>query len=121
MYDIIKAEEFYKAWEFLFEHKIFQGHFRERLYIMVVKVNPFTNMVDDDDSKNIKVEIWLETGPYGEPYSTHDWDLDCGGNTFEDAIIKLASLVKKYYDDSGVKKSNKNVSITEEKEDGSIS
>ena len=31
---------------------------------------------------------------------THDIDLDCGGDTFEEAIIELAKLVKKYYGDN---------------------
>ena len=71
---------------------------------MIVKINPDIGMVDDDESKNTKVEVWLEAGPYGEHCNIHDWDLDCGGDTFEEAIIKLADLVKQYYDDDGIKK-----------------
>lgn len=29
--------------------------------------------------------------------STHDWKLDCGGDTFEEAIIELANLVFKHH------------------------
>lgn len=97
--------EFYDAWEFLFEHKMFQGHFRELLYIIVAKVNPATCEVDDDRTKNTKTEIWLEVGPWSEQYLTHDFDLDCGGDTFEEAICKLATLVKQYYTDDGIKSS----------------
>ena len=104
---------FYDAWDFLFEHKMFRRHFRELLYIMVVKVNPLTNEVDDDQTKNTKTQVWLEVGPWSEQYHTHDWDLDCGGDTFEEAIIKLAELVKQYYDDDGTKKSEKHITIVE--------
>ena len=114
LYDDIKARVFYDAWEFLLEHEMFKGHFKDILYIMVVKVNPDIGMVDDDESKNTKVEVWLEVGPYGEPYNIHDWDLDCGGDTFEEAIIKLADLVKQYYDDDGIKKSEKYTAVVEE-------
>lgn len=65
--------------------------------------------VDDDDSKNKYVECWLEFGP--EEYMpvpwdkrtrlthTHDWRLDTGGSTFDDALVNLAKLVKKHYGD----------------------
>jgi len=84
------------------------------LYIMVVKVNPLTNEVDDDQTKNTKTQVWLEVGPWSEQYHTHDWDLDCGGDTFEEAIIKLADLVKQYYGDDGIKKSEKYTAVTED-------
>lgn len=105
--------EFYDAWEFLLEHKMFQGHFRDLLYIIVVQVNPTTNEVDDDQTKNTKTQVWLEVGPWSEQYFTHDWDLDCGGDTFEEAICKLADLVKQYYTDEGVKKSALNTTVVE--------
>lgn len=74
----------------------------EGLDFFVVKVNPKTLCVEDDNSKNIKTQIWLETGPYlyDDPQSctwSHDLDLDCGGYTFEEAIIKLAELVENKY------------------------
>ena len=96
--------EFYTAWKFLEEHKIFHGQFNNELYVEVVKVNPNTNKIDYiDRSKNTKVEIWLEHGPYDAEWGgcTHDIDLDCGGDTFEEAIIKLAQLVKEKYGDKG--------------------
>ena len=105
-------EKFYDAWMFLSTHKMFRNLFECGLYTVVVKVNPETDAVDDDDNKNTKVQIWLEHGPYeiqpGNCCSqhTHDWDLDCGGDTFEDAVIKLAELVKKHYNNDGSKKSN---------------
>ena len=95
--------DFYNAWQFLSNHKMFNGLFHECLWTEVVKVNPITDEIDDDHSKNTKVQVWLEHGPYEEIWGscTHDIDLDCGGDTFEEAIIKLATLVKKHYTDVG--------------------
>ena len=93
--------EFYEAWNYLIGHKIFNDRFNcDGWYMDVVKVNPITNAIDADTSKNTKVQIWLESGPYESYYDccTHDIRLDCGGDTFEEAIIQLASLVKQYYD-----------------------
>lgn len=96
--------DFYSAWYFLEEHKIFNDRFSNDLWFEVVKVNPETNAIDyKDQSKNTKVQIWLEHGPYDNEWGacTHDLDLDCGGNTFEEAIIKLAELVKNKYGSGG--------------------
>ena len=96
--------DFYTAWHFLCEHKIFNGFFENELWIDVVKVNPYTNKIDDDATKNTKVRVWLEHGPYDEEWNgcEHDYRLDCGGDTFEEAIIELAKLVQEYFtDDKG--------------------
>lgn len=98
--------DFYSAWLFLSEHKIFNDRFSYDLWFDVVKVDPETGAINLlDKSKNTKVEVWLEHGPYDEAWEgcTHDIDLDCGGDTFEEAIIKLAELVKKHYTDDGTK------------------
>ena len=57
-----------------------------------------------DETKNTKVEIWLEHGHYDVDWGAcvHNIDLDCGGDTFEEAIIKLAELVKRHYTNDGV-------------------
>ena len=91
--------DFYEAWSFLQEHKIFNDQFNYSLWIEVVKVDPEINAINPDTSKNTKVQIWLEHGPYDKEWGgcTHDLDLDCGGDTFEEAIIKLAELVKAKY------------------------
>ena len=92
--------DFYESWRFLAKHKIFDESFEyDRLWIHVTKVNPKTGKLDDDITKNTKVEIWLECFPDDENGRFHDIDLDCGGDTYEEAIIKLASLVKKKYGD----------------------
>lgn len=76
-------------------------NFNNELWIEVVKVNPDTNEIDNDCTKNTKVQIWLEHGSYDTEWGgcTHDIDLDCGADTFEEAIIKLAQLVKEKYND----------------------
>lgn len=94
---------FYESWRFLAEHKIFNDSFEyDRLWTHVTKVNPETNKLDDDMAKNTKVQVWLEcfVGNHGE---IHDTDLDCGGDTFEEAIVELAKLVKRHYSDNGEK------------------
>lgn len=96
---------FYTAYHFLENHKLFNDAFAYSLYPIVVKVNPDTYAVEDDDTKNTKVRIWLECGGPDDEYGgfVHDIDLDCGGDTFEEAIIELAKLVKKHYTDDGKK------------------
>lgn len=110
MKNIIKR--FYEAWGYLKNHPIFieryelvkdmeSSIFEDYLNIIPVKINPNTKEIDDDNSKNTEIKIWLEVGPYTERgIKTHDVYLDCGGNTFEEAIIELAKLVKKKYGDN---------------------
>ncbi len=117
-----KFTDFFEAWWYLCETPVFflnredaekagipefirqhDTYFEKGLDINVVKVNPETDMVDDDESLNTKTEIWLECGePYvgdgqigkeGEVYCCHNIDYDCGGDTFEEAIINLANIV----------------------------
>ncbi len=108
-------KDIYTAWHFISTHPNFMDEhegvkfetFPHGLDINVVKVNPDTMRIDDDSNKNIKIQVWLEYGPYelltlpGEEKSlnqtTHDIDLDCGANTFELAIIEMAELIKKKY------------------------
>lgn len=93
--------DFYESWEFLNNHKIYNGSygincFQNRcLDIDVVKVNPISNAIENDRSLNTKIQVWLESGEYSDEYKQgcHDIDLDCGADTFEEAIIKLANLV----------------------------
>lgn len=96
--------DFYNAYHYLEDHPIFHGRFLEGLYMEVVKVDPETRRVEDERSRNTMTEIWLEAGPYREKeeygtHWTHDIDLDCGGATFEEAIIELARLVREKYDE----------------------
>lgn len=99
---------FESAFDFLEKHPMFNGMFQEDLYMSIVKVCPETNRIEPDTTKNTKIQFWLEHGPYisatdNYPYNrcSHDLDLDCEGDTFEDALINLANLVTKYYNSNG--------------------
>lgn len=77
--------------------KVYESHFKECLDVYVAKVNPEIMSIDDDESKNTKVQIWLEAGVWNPDYGNHDIELDCEGDTFEEAIINLANLVMEWY------------------------
>ena len=109
MKKIIRYSKFANAWWFLQDHprlekyRKFPASIEMALEIMVGYVNPKTNTVDDDENKNTKQEIWLEFGfPIYDRKNKiyafeHDIRLDVGAPTFEEAFIKLAKLVKKFY------------------------
>jgi hypothetical protein len=69
--------------------------------IEVVKVCPKTKRIMKDESRNTLLNYWLETGEPEEHehrfIATHDPRLDCGGDSFEEAICNLARKIKKYY------------------------
>lgn len=84
--------DFYSAW-WLLEEAGLTG----AIDVMVVRVSPITRRIEDDTSLNTYLEVWLETGPMSDdPFVTweHDPDLDVGGATFEEAIIKMATKVR---------------------------
>lgn len=114
-------KDFYDAWEYVSSHPANSIDRKKRsfhknyffngcLYMTVVKVNPETNKIEiTEDRKhlNTKTQIWLE---YGEVYKDantteidfcHDINLDCGADTFEEAIVDLANNMKnsKHYRD----------------------
>lgn len=105
----MKYTEFYDAFDFLEEHPIFKdktksaisgGIFPQCLDINVVKVNPQNETIEDDKQLNTAVRVWLECSIYDEDNQiVWDYDLDCGGPTFEEAIVNLAQLVLKDYGD----------------------
>ena len=97
-------DDFHAAWHWLYEHPYFhytrwpgESGFKEGLYLMVMKVDPETRRFEDDRSRNTHTEIWLENGPYvdedGRDQHCHDIELDCGGDTFEEAICNMAKEV----------------------------
>ena len=115
-----KFKDFYEAWWFLNEHPAFIDwnvvtnkldnpnhfiNFASCLCIEVVKVNPKTKRICKKDELNTLTQVWLECGGYEyddnfkEYIHCHDIRLDCGADNFEEAIVKLANLVKKHYDD----------------------
>ena len=94
-------DKFYKS--FMKDSSFFVTMFPKSLDINVQKVNPISRLVEDDERENTKIEVWLECGHHyynsvtGGWEISHDCELDCGGDTFEEAIINLAELVEKKY------------------------
>lgn len=102
-------------------HPYKESGFDQALHINVVKVDPTTLRIEDDETRNTQVRIWIEVtvyldpdvkdGPYGyngeqwendiwmehSGIPSHDYELDVGGATFEEAIIKLAAKVAEQY------------------------
>lgn len=60
-------------------------------------VNPDSLEVSDFEEENTLLRLWVECGGYDEEGSFHDWRLDCGGNTWEEAVSSLYELVLKEY------------------------
>lgn len=82
------------------------GGVRRCVDISVAKVNPITNRVEDDEALNTKNEVWIELGKWPWPTDAenantrvpyHDYELDCGGPTFEAAIVRAAHNVATVY------------------------
>ncbi len=104
-------QQFYYAWNFLINNPVFEDNFGHHLYLEVVMVNPATEEIDDNKELNTAVRVWLECGIHIPPeqlsetdrenlpdgVDSHDTDWDCGAPTFEEAICKLADLVKEKY------------------------
>lgn len=95
-----KFTDSYAAWHFLTDHPIFKfkdkygdNHFRDCHRIEFIKVNPKTNLIDSDRSKNTRIMIRIECRLW------YDMNLDCSASTFEKAIIKFANLVLEHYGD----------------------
>ena len=88
-------------------------------------VDPTTKRIEDEDTRNTHFEVWVEAGPpfdeeaYAKEMgteaqappggwnwmnkwgSTHDYDLDCGADDLETALLILADLVDVFYDPTG--------------------
>ncbi|AGH32218.1 hypothetical protein VPHG_00154 [Vibrio phage 11895-B1] len=75
-------------------------------------VNPETNMIDTTLELNTKLQWWIEVMvanknfnpdvvfPHEDSFEhSHDWNLDCGGDTAEEAIDTLYFLVLHNYGD----------------------
>ncbi|KKQ98992.1 MAG: hypothetical protein UT24_C0029G0004 [Candidatus Woesebacteria bacterium GW2011_GWB1_39_12] len=101
-----KIGYFTEAWWFIQDHPLMEKlhtGIMQCLDILVAKVNPATGHVDKDESKNTETEVWLEFGfperdeILGQMVPTHDIDLDCGAETFEESIVILANLIRSKY------------------------
>jgi len=89
-------EEAYNAWwELADTYDWNMSH----IEITMMKVNPVTRKVEDDQHINTHIEYWVETGQFNEEFMAfeHDIRLDCGGDSYDEAIIKLLKLVRKFY------------------------
>lgn len=71
-------------------------------------VNPTDNAIDTDNPElNTKLEFWVEvmipTSTFDDFFNIvvpwHNMDLDCGGDTYEEAVYNLAKLVYEIYGD----------------------
>lgn len=93
-----EKQKAYEAWWWMIEN---HEWLPAGIDIDFMKVNPKTSEQDEDETKNTQFEYWIEAGSFDKNSNSfcHDTDLDCGGKTFEEAIINLAKLVKKYYGD----------------------
>jgi hypothetical protein len=77
------------------------------IWLNVTRVNPATGAISPDPALNTRTEVWLETGEFswvtmerfhitpGTHY--HNYRLDCGGETYEEAVIKMARKVHGFY------------------------
>lgn len=122
-------KDFHDCWWFLTHHPMFMSligssieilldenntAFQDALDISVQLVNPHTKSISDNPKLNTMEAVWLECGPtfidytsmHGlvHEYRVHDCSLDCGGDSFEESIIILASKVKISYFNNGLKK-----------------
>ena len=62
------------------------------------KVCPETGCIEDDESLNTRLEWWYEFGPWAlEGHSVHDYELDGGAATYEEAVIEIAKKVWSEY------------------------
>jgi hypothetical protein len=68
------------------------------------RICPATRRHEDDEALNTETEWWCELGPEkllpdenGRRVPTHDYLLDCGGATYEDAVIALARTIHDHY------------------------
>lgn len=114
--------------KWLFNHPVWsytsedgpEGCWRDCVSIDPTFVNPLTGEIDDDDTKNVDLQVWVEAGPwvnlqehspdavppegwnrYNRWGSSHDYNLDCGGESVEEALLKLADLVDLHYTADG--------------------
>ena len=66
-------------------------------------VDPSTDTIRTDQSKNTKLQWWIEVVVHvdmdGYVDSIHDVNLDCGGDTIDEAVQELKRLVIKQYGD----------------------
>lgn len=90
----------------IIEHPVMEHAIEHNLDIFYALVDE-KRRVNKDASKNKFIECWLELGPVEYVVSdghlhlqySHDINLDCGAATFDEALVKLAKLVRRHYGD----------------------
>lgn len=101
------------AHDYLREHPV-RGYqdtsFLDTIWFTYVKVDPKTRRVEDEAARNTETEVWIETGPgltvpddMSGAIGIHDYELDCGGPTFDAALVELANRVHARYGDDASK------------------
>jgi hypothetical protein len=102
-------DDFLCAWTWLNEHPLFyrfHREFHERglndergildggVEVIPTKVNPVTGRCSEDQTKNTKLEFWAEVFMCSmvpdETIRLHDYERDTGGDTYQEAIVKVA-------------------------------
>ena len=100
---------FFEAWNWLLEHPALKHNSTFHAIQDNLKVFVFLGHYPNENG-TVSLSLQVETGPaeyldvdddtsdFDDNWVwTHDENLDAEGETFEDAIIVLAGLVKKYY------------------------
>ncbi|AUR93510.1 hypothetical protein NVP1187O_197 [Vibrio phage 1.187.O._10N.286.49.F1] len=83
--------------------KLTKGRGQAEIELTPHMVNPENEIIEGDITLNTAFRWWVEvtqTVLYeGEYIKAHDWDLDCGGETAEDAVETLYGTVLQKYGD----------------------
>lgn len=95
-----------------------EGGLQECAWFEFVYVDPETETIEDDVSRNTAFRVWIEAGPWHDMWedpvdgglikdrderwvSGHDPCLDCGASDMETALLELARRVELFYDEEG--------------------
>lgn len=100
------------AYWWIYDHPklVYKGYVHPTIEITPHMVNPCLGEEGEVDlenpENNIRLRFWVElmyhenmqiTDDLWEEASCHDWELDCGGWSWEEAVFNLAQLVLDKY------------------------
>lgn len=95
------------AWTWLGDHPAFRskGTLGQSIFELCVcidphRVDPRTGRIEDDARRNTAVHYWVECGPAPTTWPgtlIHDARLDCGGASYEEAVMALYKKVRRVY------------------------
>ena len=63
-------------------------------------VNPLNDTIEPETHLNTKQQWWIEFSKLedeNDSFATHYWDLDCGGDTVDEAVDALYTLMLEQY------------------------